>query len=176
MRGAGQWLRRALGRKHLLLHPCSQPPPNCHCLAASKLGDKVFFFGGYGGGGADLGDLWVLHLGGGGLRWEEVSASGPAPPPRFDHTATLVATAANSPSPDKLLILGGRDSTQNFTDAHVLDLESMAWEQAHGMPALGGEVGVQWGVAGACWLAMALQPVLMRQQTCKLCCRCGRKS
>ncbi|EFN60095.1 hypothetical protein CHLNCDRAFT_133411 [Chlorella variabilis] len=134
------WILDVSAQRWALAEVAGSPPtPRAH-HTASKLGDKVFFFGGYGGGGADLGDLWVLHLGGGGLRWEEVSASGPAPPPRFDHTATLVATAANSPSPDKLLILGGRDSTQNFTDAHVLDLESMAWEQAHGMPALGGEI------------------------------------
>lgn len=97
---------------------------------------------GYGGGGTAFGDLWVLHLGGdsGGLHWEEVSASGAAPAARFDHTAVALATAANSPSPDKLVVLGGRDSNQSFTDAHVLDLDSMAWLSGHGVPPLTGEV------------------------------------
>ncbi len=66
---------------------------------------------------------------------------GPGPAPRFDHAAAALATVANSPHPDKLVILGGRDSTQGFTDAHMLDLGSMEWLAGHGFPPLGSEVG-----------------------------------
>ena len=97
---------------------------------------------GYGGGGAACGDLWALHLEGSAIfRWEELSPSGPAPAPRFDHTAVALPTAPNSQQPDKLVVLGGRDSAQQFADAvHVLDLETMMWQAAHGVPALGDEV------------------------------------
>ena len=91
--------------------------------------------------------MWVLHLGGSNgstaaFRWEEVTVAGTPPAPRFDHTAVLLATLPNSPQPDKLLVLGGRDSMQHFTDVHVLDLDSMSWQQAHGVPALSCEVGM----------------------------------
>jgi hypothetical protein len=50
-------------------------------------------------------------------------------------------TAPNSQQPDKLVVLGGHDSVHQFADAvQVLDLESMTWQAAHGVPALRGEV------------------------------------
>ena len=55
---------------------------------------------GYGGGGAACGDLWALHLEGpASFCWEELSPSGPAPAPRFDHTAVALPTAPNSQQP-----------------------------------------------------------------------------
>lgn len=65
----------------------------------------------------------------------------PAPAPRFDHACCALPTAANSQQPDKLVVLGGRDSSQHFTDVHVLDLSSWTWQTGHGVPALGSQVG-----------------------------------
>lgn len=131
----------------------------------------MLVFGGYGGGGTAFGDLWVLHTAEGGLRWEEVRPGGTAPAPRFDHTAAALATVANSPEPDKLVILGGRDSTQSFTDAHVLDLESMEWLAGHGFPPLGGEVRCRdWQ---CCCGLVEVRPVLMSSAMCTLSCAPG---
>lgn len=129
----------------------------------------MLVFGGYGGGGAAFGDLWVLHLGEGGLRWEEARPGGPGPAPRFDHAAAALATVANSPHPDKLVILGGRDSTQGFTDAHVLDLGSMEWLAGHGFPPLGSEVrcGSQQGVRR---LAQLIPPLAASCIVCPCAC------
>jgi hypothetical protein len=128
---AGQWTAAEVSG--------SPPAPRAHHTTC-KLGSKVFIFGGYGGSGTAFGDLWMLHLGPS-LRWEELAAAGPCPQPRFDHAAALLPTAPNSPVPDKLVIVGGRDTTQSFEDTHVLDLESMTWQQSHAVPPLAGQVG-----------------------------------
>lgn len=101
---------------------------------------------GYGGSGTAFGDVWVLHLGDAAgtspaaFRWEEIKVGLPAPAPRFDHSCCAIPTAANSQQPDKLLLLGGRDSQQHFTDGWLLDLSTWTWQTGAGVPAMGGQV------------------------------------
>lgn len=72
--------------------------------------------------------------------WRELLPTGPAPLPRYDHVAALFPVSPNAQQPTKLLILGGRDSVQQFRDAHVLDLETLTWDTQHSIPALSHEV------------------------------------
>lgn len=106
---------------------------------------------GYGGGGTAFGDLWVLHLGDAtghspsAFQWEEVQVGLPAPAPRFDHACCAIPTAANSQQPDKLVLLGGRDSSQHFTDSWWLDLSTWTWQTGSGVPVLAGQVRSEHG-------------------------------
>ncbi len=56
------------------------------------------------------------------------SPQGTPPTPRFDHCAVIFPVTPNSATFDKLLVMGGRDLSGAHTDAHVLDLEAMAWQ------------------------------------------------
>jgi hypothetical protein len=105
------------------------PSPRAH-FSATRCGERVFVFGGYGGGGQVFADLWVLHCAGGAFRWEDVTPAlqGDGAPPRFDHAAFVFPVTPNSETFDKLAVVGGRDLGQVLGDAHVLDLATMTWE------------------------------------------------
>lgn len=107
------------------------PEPRAH-FTATRFGERVFVFGGYGGGGEVYGDLWVLHLGGGAFRWENVTdqLQGDGPSPRFDHAAFVFPVTPNSNTFDKLMVMGGRDVSQVLADTHLLDLGTLTWERA----------------------------------------------
>jgi dynein heavy chain len=110
--------------------PC--PEPRGHC-SATRVGDRVLIFGGYGGNGQAYNDLWALHIGQAGAphRWEQLTESvqGTGPVPRFDHSAFVFPVTPNSASYDKLVVMGGRDLSQMYSDSHVLDLHTLAWEE-----------------------------------------------
>lgn len=88
------------------------PDPRAH-FTATKFGTQVIIFGGYGGSGQVLNELWVLHInsGAGSVRWENLTETlqGTGPSPRFDHAAFIYPITPNSATYDKLLIMGGRD-------------------------------------------------------------------
>jgi dynein heavy chain, axonemal len=68
-------------------------------------------------------EMWVLHYGplpAGGFKWENITEQlgGTPPPPRFDHCAFIYPVTPNSPTYDKLVILGGRDLSSMFQDSH----------------------------------------------------------
>eukprot|EP00955_Chlamydomonas_euryale_P009188 98566-Chlamydomonas_euryale.AAC.2 len=69
-------------------HGC--PEPRAH-FTATRFGQMVFVFGGYGGYGQVYNDMWVLHLGEEGYRWECMAGKieGDGPTPRFDHSAFI---------------------------------------------------------------------------------------
>ncbi len=110
------------------------PDPRGHC-SATRVGDKVYVFGGYGGYGQAYNDLWVLHIGGQDkqYRWEQLTESiqGTGPSPRFDHSAFVFPVTPNSDTYDKLLIMGGRDLSQMYSNSFVLDLASMTWQDGN---------------------------------------------
>lgn len=76
--------------------------------------DKLYVFGG-GDGVHALSDLFALDLmDPSNLRWQNVSPTGQIPVPRGYHTANLVG--------DKLVVFGGSDGHECFSDVHVCDL------------------------------------------------------
>ncbi len=103
----------------------------------------------YAGSGKALGDLWELQISQGGqlYKWKELNPSGTGPAPRFDHVAALFPTSPNSQQPERLMLMGGRDSMQRFKDVHVLDLRAMHWDLQHSIPPLSHEVCEQRGCA-----------------------------
>ena len=62
------------------------------------------------------------------------------PTPRFDHVAASFSASSDNQQADKLLLMGGRDAIQHFSDVHVLNLELVAWEAEHSIPAISHEV------------------------------------
>jgi len=108
--------------------PC--PEPRAH-FSATKIGSKVFLFGGYGGAGQVFKDLWALSIGpdASGFSWENLSSQlqGIGPSPRFDHAAYVYPIKANSPSYDRLVVAGGRDLSAVLLDSFVLDLARLTW-------------------------------------------------
>jgi hypothetical protein len=150
--GKGAWSRAAAEG--------AAPAPRAH-FSATRVGDRVFVFGGYGGGGQVFCDTWGLHCGAGGaFRWQDVTGelAGEAPAPRFDHAAFAFPTAPNSDACDKLMVSGGRDAGQVLADAFVLDLESMAWERAPAAPGGGGGAGGG-GPGACCAVAISVESV-----------------
>ena len=55
--------------------------------------------------------------------WEPVEVTGTPPEPRYGHSATLL------PKPDKIVIVGGQDTTIQFNDVHLLSSDGAAWSQ-----------------------------------------------
>ena len=82
--------------------------------------DRLVVFGGLGASGA-LGDLWELPLSGP-LVWAPLAASGPGPSPRYQHTALY------DPAGDRLLVWGGQDGTNTYSELWELSLAGTpAW-------------------------------------------------
>jgi N-acetylneuraminic acid mutarotase len=80
--------------------------------------DKLYVFGG-GDGTHALSDLFALDLmDPSNLRWQNLSPGGPVPVPRGYHTANLVG--------DKLVVFGGSDGHDCFSDVHVCDLSKFS--------------------------------------------------
>ena len=122
------------------------PEPRAH-FTATRFGNCIFVFGGYGGCGVVYNDMWVLHVGET-YRWENITEQidGTGPPPRFDHSAFIYPIEPNSPTFDKLIIMGGRDLSQMLQDSHMLDLKPneetgrMSWENNAQPPSLPYEI------------------------------------
>jgi dynein heavy chain len=106
--------------------PC--PEPRAH-FTATKVGGKVFVFGGYGGAGQVFNDLWALSISAEAASWENLSSQlqGTGPSPRFDHAAYVFPITPNNPTYDRLVVAGGRDLSAVLLDSFVLDLGSYTW-------------------------------------------------
>ena len=121
------------------------PSPRCfHTATRVAVGAErkpaVLVFGGRGGPSNALNDVHVLTLGiqwlsddpavadcdVAALAWRAPSVHGEAPPPRYRHSATALASGR------AVLILGGRDAARVFADAWLLRIHSptsVAWER-----------------------------------------------
>ncbi|ORX94444.1 galactose oxidase [Basidiobolus meristosporus CBS 931.73] len=88
---------------------------------ACHYGKYLYLFGG-GDGLRALNDVFRLDITDlSKLTWESVEVNGKPPIPRGYHTSTLVES--------KLLVYGGSDGHECFSEAHVLDLETHTWER-----------------------------------------------
>ncbi|KAG8215216.1 hypothetical protein J3R82DRAFT_8759 [Butyriboletus roseoflavus] len=105
------------------LHPA---PRRAH--TAVLYNGKIYIFGG-GNGLTALNDLWTLdvsHLdtslrgiSNGTLKWTLIKTEGKVPSPRGYHTANLVGNV--------MVIVGGSDGQECFSDVWCLNLESLIW-------------------------------------------------
>ncbi|ORY06576.1 galactose oxidase [Basidiobolus meristosporus CBS 931.73] len=87
---------------------------------ACHYGKYIYLFGG-GDGLRALNDVHRLDISDlAKLTWSAVEVKGKPPIPRGYHTGTLVE--------NKLLIYGGSDGHECFSEAHVLDIETHTWE------------------------------------------------
>ena len=62
------------------------------------------------------------------MTWTLAEPKGHGPSPRFNHTIAYF--------PKTLVISGGRDNSQTFSDMHLLDLETMTWQDSMSTPSL----------------------------------------
>ncbi|TFK29105.1 galactose oxidase [Coprinopsis marcescibilis] len=91
---------------------------------------RIWVFGG-GNGLTALNDVWTMELGPNqagvtlttdgekALKWEEQHTTGRKPGPRGYHSATLVG--------DVMVVVGGSDGKECFTDIWLLNLETLVW-------------------------------------------------
>eukprot|EP00282_Hemiselmis_andersenii_P033114 CAMPEP_0169473832 /NCGR_PEP_ID=MMETSP1042-20121227/25923_1 /TAXON_ID=464988 /ORGANISM="Hemiselmis andersenii, Strain CCMP1180" /LENGTH=751 /DNA_ID=CAMNT_0009587801 /DNA_START=155 /DNA_END=2407 /DNA_ORIENTATION=- len=109
---------------------------------ATKCGERVYIFGGYGGQGMrrqnfnDLhvldvtNNLWVGSVEGSelpeGITFDAkdggIVCEGTPPCPRGNHTTSVIERKF-------LLVMGGRDTGRYLDDCHVLDTETFSWTQ-----------------------------------------------
>jgi dynein heavy chain, axonemal len=107
---------------------------------ATLIGNRVYMFGGYGGHGQrrqHFDDVHVLDLDlnawlGQGQGFEVnreggLKTEGAPPAPRGNHTTSLIEKTF-------LCVMGGRDSTQYFSDTCMLDTKTMTWSQIRAHP------------------------------------------
>ncbi|CAH1757052.1 2179_t:CDS:2 [Entrophospora sp. SA101] len=85
--------------------------------------NSIYVFGG-GDGARALNDVHMLNVSDlNNLVWKKVEPSGRAPISRGYHTSNLVGS--------KLVVYGGSDGLECFSDVHILDLEKNKWIQVH---------------------------------------------
>jgi N-acetylneuraminic acid mutarotase len=79
----------------------------------------LYLFGG-GDGSRALNDVYRLDTSDmNTLKWQKLEPEGPIPTSRGYHTSTLVGS--------KLVVFGGSDGHECFSDCHILDLVSLTW-------------------------------------------------
>ena len=89
--------------------------------SASLLENKVYVFGGYGGYGysrRDFNDLNVLDIKS--WTWTKVDTSS-CPSPRSGHQSIVMD--------GKLFVLGGWNASEQFSDVHCLNFDTMSWDR-----------------------------------------------
>ncbi|KAI0312266.1 hypothetical protein OF83DRAFT_675176 [Amylostereum chailletii] len=96
------------------------PPRRAHTSVLYK--NKIWIFGG-GNGVQALNDVWTLDVSGSceKLKWEQVNVSRKRPTPRGYHTANLIGNV--------MIIMGGSDGRDCFSDIWALDLDTCNWTQ-----------------------------------------------
>ncbi|ORY93052.1 hypothetical protein BCR43DRAFT_444305 [Syncephalastrum racemosum] len=97
------------------------PPSPRRAHATCLWNDKIIVVGG-GDGARALADVHLLDISDPMRpRWSQIKPSGTPPIARGYHTANLVK--------DKLIVFGGSDGHECFSDVHVLDLVANRWAQ-----------------------------------------------
>ena len=104
--------------------PCERYSHSC-----SAFGSQLLLFGGLSFSGCWLNELHLLDTAASPLCWYAPSTGGCPPPcPRAAHSAVVVGRS--------LIVFAGNDGKQLFNDLHVLELDSLCWQQ----PAQHGDV------------------------------------
>lgn len=106
-------------------HPIvsSQDPNALHSLTPKE--PYLVFFGGAIKGGNALDDTLILHIGSDAWTWCKLANrfSSDVPPGRYGHTMTYC------PRLKSILLFGGHNGTQYFSDLWIFHVESLAWER-----------------------------------------------
>jgi len=105
-----------------------KPPSARACHTTTRLGRKLYMFGGYDGSKC-FNDLDVLDLDT--MTWIQPRVSGQLPQARNAQTVTVVGK--------RLFLFGGHSGNKHLRDLNVLDTETMTWTQpeASGVPPPG---------------------------------------
>ncbi|EJD04992.1 galactose oxidase [Fomitiporia mediterranea MF3/22] len=97
-------------------------PRRAHTTVLYK--NRLVVFGG-GNGAMALNDVWVLDVGvpPERMRWAKQRTTGARPSPRGYHTANLIGNV--------MVVVGGSDGRQTFSDVFCLNLETWHWSSVH---------------------------------------------
>lgn len=98
--------------------------------SSTIINNQMFIFGGYGGSGyarSDFNDVIALDLET--FDWHNIEYNGDAPAPRSGHQGVSVR--------DKLYVIGGWNSMQQFADVHIFDTILNEWSK----PEVEGDFG-----------------------------------
>eukprot|EP01126_Amoeba_proteus_P047341 TRINITY_DN5396_c0_g2_i11.p1 TRINITY_DN5396_c0_g2~~TRINITY_DN5396_c0_g2_i11.p1 ORF type:complete len:349 (-),score=58.95 TRINITY_DN5396_c0_g2_i11:756-1802(-) len=109
----------------------SSPPPSRLEHSATVIGNEIWIFGGTDKSEyfADVHVLDVVNK-----TWRIPKLGGQPPKPRRGHTATLI-------DGDKIVIIGGSNEMEHFSDLHVLDTKLGMWVEANVQGTLPGRYG-----------------------------------
>jgi hypothetical protein len=105
-----------------------QPLPRLNPTAIyDPIRDRMIVYGGRNDQDQPFGDLWAFNTSGSG--WTQLTPAGPAPPPRFWHTAIY------DPIRDRMLVYGGwgaLDASSELADVWELSLSGApVWTELH---------------------------------------------
>eukprot|EP00698_Gefionella_okellyi_P011845 TRINITY_DN3150_c0_g1_i1.p1 TRINITY_DN3150_c0_g1~~TRINITY_DN3150_c0_g1_i1.p1 ORF type:complete len:732 (-),score=127.15 TRINITY_DN3150_c0_g1_i1:942-3137(-) len=118
------------------LHTTGSPPAPRGGHSCCVIGNNLIVWGGY-GGDTFFNDMSMLSLES--MSWQKVATFGDPPCPRAGHTASIL--------PDnRLLIFGGDNGRQRFSDVFIFDPQTSAWQP----PAVGGRLPSARCVHSAC--------------------------
>ena len=95
-----------------------QKPSARACHTMSRVGRKLYMFGGYDGEKC-FNDIDILDLDT--MTWISPPVSGTIPMARNAHTMTVLGT--------KLYLFGGHSGNKHLKDLHVFDTETLSWTE-----------------------------------------------
>jgi hypothetical protein len=118
--GEELWYLNLLGMTWGVDTPANPPPPRIrHTMVRDAADDQLVVFGGV-WSSVPRNDVWTIPTYGD--AWIEAAPAGPAPAPRYDHTAIF------DPVRRRLVVFGGRDGSSVFADAWALSVDDpSAW-------------------------------------------------
>jgi len=88
-----------------------------HSMIYDSIRDRILMYGGFDNLTAPQGDIWALSLNGA-PTWTQIPTSGPAPAPRYGHSAVY------DPIRDRMIVFGGYSGRSLLNDTWELDLSA----------------------------------------------------
>ncbi|KAJ1542983.1 hypothetical protein HK096_008897, partial [Nowakowskiella sp. JEL0078] len=105
------------------LTPPPGPSPGPRRAHTSWAYDGCIYVYAGGDGVRALNDIYVLVINGDQFMWHSIETRGPLPSPRGYHTSNLVGS--------RLVVYGGSDGHECFSDVHILDLTTFEWMECN---------------------------------------------